>query len=148
MALFFCTFSTHHLTMLQRFTYYHTNEKPSSLSFTPPPPPRTEIVKGRNDIFCSLGEVGGVGRVAPQRLTIIAAVVQTVLPLKWSRRKRGQGCKILFPVFGGEIATAKIKPVNGFRVEICVSKYSPSIDRLDSRNGWRGADWLWQSDML
>ncbi len=26
---------------------------------------------------------------------------------------------MLFPVFGGEMATAKIQTVNGFRVEIC-----------------------------
>jgi len=50
------------------------------------------------------------------------------------------GCrvvKILFPVFGGEKAAAKIKPVNGLRVEIFrarCGKYYPSIDRLDSRN--------------
>ncbi|MDO4574288.1 MAG: hypothetical protein Q4D98_03640, partial [Planctomycetia bacterium] len=30
--------------------------------------------------FCSLGEVGGAGRAAPQRLTITAAVVKPVLP--------------------------------------------------------------------
>ncbi len=44
----------------------------------------------RNTPFCSLGEVGG----------------------------GGQGCKILFPVFGGEMATAKIQTVKGLRVEI------------------------------
>jgi len=38
--------------------------------------------------------------------------------------------------------TAKIKPVNGLRVEIFSvlrlrqKKYYPSIDRLDSRNEW------------
>ena len=49
---------------------------------------------------------------------------------------RCKGC-ILFPVFGGEKAAAKIKPVNGLRVEIFrarCGKYYPSIDRLDSRN--------------
>lgn len=30
--------------------------------------------------FCSLGEVGGAGRAAPQRLTIPAAVVKPILP--------------------------------------------------------------------
>ena len=30
----------------------------------------------------------------------------------------GQGCKILFPVFGGEMVTAKIQTVKGLRVEI------------------------------
>ena len=45
-------------------------------------------------------------------------VVQTVLPLEWSRRKQGQDFFILFPVFGGEMATAKIQTVKGLRVEI------------------------------
>ena len=44
----------------------------------------------RNTPFCSLGEVGGAG----------------------------QGCKILFPVLGGEMATVKIQTVKGLRVEI------------------------------
>ena len=30
----------------------------------------------------------------------------------------GQGCQILFPVFGGEMTTAKIQTVKGLRVEI------------------------------
>ncbi|RKJ43629.1 hypothetical protein D7X98_15495 [bacterium 1XD8-76] len=34
------------------------------------------------------------------------------------RTKAGQGCQILFPVFGGEMATAKIQTVKGLRVEI------------------------------
>ena len=34
------------------------------------------------------------------------------------RRKRGQGCKILFSVFGGKMAAAKIRTVKGLRVEI------------------------------
>ena len=33
-------------------------------------------------------------------------------------RKRGQDFFILFPVFGGEMATAKIQTVKGLRVEI------------------------------
>ena len=72
----------------------------------------------RNIPFCSLGEVGGAGAEPPQNLTTAAAVVQTVLPLEWSRRKRGRILKILFPVFGGEMATAKIQTVKGLRVEI------------------------------
>jgi hypothetical protein len=44
--------------------------------------------------------------------------VQTVLPLEWSGRKRGQDFFILFPVFGGKMATAKIQTVKGLRVEI------------------------------
>jgi len=72
----------------------------------------------RNTPFCSLEEVGGEGAAPPQNLTTAAAVVQTVLPLEWSRRKRGRIVKILFPVFGGEMATAKIQTVKGLRVEI------------------------------
>ena len=57
---------------------------------------------------------------------------------KMKRTKAGcRVVKILFPVFGGEKAAAKIKPVNGLRVEIFrarCGKYYPSIDRLDSRN--------------
>jgi hypothetical protein len=34
------------------------------------------------------------------------------------RTKTGQGCLILFPVFGGEIATAKIQTVRGLKAEI------------------------------
>ena len=34
------------------------------------------------------------------------------------RTKAGQDCQILFPVFGGEMATAKIQTVKGLRVEI------------------------------
>ena len=55
----------------------------------------------------------GAGAEPPQNLSSAAAVVQTVLPLKWSGRKRGQGCQILFPVFGGEMATAKIQTAKG-----------------------------------
>ena len=60
---------------------------------------------------------GGAGRAALQRLTMTAAAVQAFLPLKWSGRKQGQGCKILFPVFGGERTAAKIQTVKGLRVE-------------------------------
>ena len=62
--------------------------------------------------FCSLGEVGG----------------------------SGQDCQILFPVFGSEMATAKIQTVKGFRAEIFAlfaKKYYSSLDGLDSRNGVR-----------
>ncbi len=72
----------------------------------------------RNILFCSLGEVGGAGAEPPQNLPTVSVVVQTVLLLEWSRRKRGQDCQILFSVFGGEMATAKIQTVKGLRVEI------------------------------
>jgi len=65
-----------------------------------------------------LGEAGGAGAEPPQNLPTAAEVVQTVLPLEWSRRKQGQDFFILFPVFGGEMATAKIQTVKGLRVEI------------------------------
>jgi len=65
-----------------------------------------------------LGEAGGAGAEPPQNLTIATEVVQTVLLLEWSERKRGTGFFILFPVFGGEMATAKIQTVKGLRVEI------------------------------
>ena len=68
------------------------------------------------------------------------AAVQAFLPLKWSGRKQGQGCKILFPVFGGERTAAKIQTVKGLRVEfffvLCAGKYDSSLDGPDSRSGW------------
>ena len=84
----------------------------------------------RNTPFCSLGEVGGAGAEPPQNLTTAAAVVQTVLPLEWSRRKRGQDFFILFPVFGGEMTTAKIQTVKGLRVEI----FSRSLRKNTTRS--------------
>ena len=48
----------------------------------------------------------------------------------------GQDCQILFPVFGGEMATAKIQTVKGksgfFRAR---EKILLGLDCLDSRNG-------------
>ncbi len=47
-----------------------------------------------------------------------------------------EGCQILFPVFGGEMATAKIQTVKGSRVEIFShEKILLALDGLDSRNG-------------
>ena len=92
----------------------------------------------RNTPFCSLGEVGGAGAEPPQNLPAAAAVVQTVLPLKWSERKRGQDCQILFPVFGGEMATAKIQTVKGAEWRFFAEqKILLGLDGLDSRNGYR-----------
>jgi len=67
------------------------------------------------------------------------------------RTETGNGIfEILFPVFGGEMATAKIHTVKGFRVEIfspCAKKYYSSLDSLDRRNGRRTGvafhDWVW-----
>ena len=72
-----------------------------------------------------MGEVGGAGAEPPQNLTTTAAVVQTVLPYNEADESGGQGSKILFPVFGGEMRAAKIQTVKGLRVEIfsrCVRK--------------------------
>ena len=54
------------------------------------------------------------------RLVTVAVLIISI-PFKvkfmkwWSKR---QSCQILFPVFGGEMATAKIQTVKGLRVEI------------------------------
>ena len=48
-------------------------------------------VTGNLPLSCSLGEAGGAGAEPPQNLPTAAAPVQTVLPLKWSGRKRGAG---------------------------------------------------------
>ena len=68
--------------------------------------------------FCSLFEVGGAGREAPQKPTVNAVQVQTFLPRKEADEGGGQGLLIQFPVFGGEKAAAKIRTVKGLRVEI------------------------------
>ena len=96
-----------------------------------PRPPVTHL-----PLFCSLGEAGGAGAEPPQNLPATTAVVQTVLPLKWSGRKRGQDCQILFPVFGGEMATAKIQTVKGAeRRFFAKQKILLGLDGLDRRNG-------------
>ena len=62
---------------------------------------------GHNCPNCSLSEVGGVGRVAPQRLAVIAAPVEPVLPYNGAD---GNGDRIAFypvPVVGGEMARQK-----------------------------------------
>ena len=49
---------------------------------------------------------------------------------------RGHGCKILFPVFGGEMATAKIQTVKGAeRRFFAKQKILLGLDGLDRRNG-------------
>ena len=59
-----------------------------------PRPPVTHL-----PLSCSLGEAGGAGAEPPQNLPTAAAVVQTVLPLKWSGRKRGTGLSNPVPRF-------------------------------------------------
>ena len=78
-------------------------------------------------------EVGGAGAEPPQNLTIAAEVVQTVLPLEWSGRKRGQDFFILFPVFGGEMATAKIQTVKGLRAVSYTHLDDLELDTLGDR---------------
>ena len=77
------------------------------------------------------------------RLVTVAVLIISI-PFKvkfmkwWSKR---QSCQILFPVFGGEMATAKIQTVKGLRVgdffAHFAKKYYSSFDGLDSRNGRR-----------
>ena len=43
--------------------------------------------------FCSLDEAGGAGRTAPQRLAVIAEVVQTVLPYNGADESGGRIAK-------------------------------------------------------
>ena len=53
------------------------------------------LQKSRIFLFCSLGEAGGVGRVAPQKLTSTIEVVQTVLSYN---EADGNGAGLLNPV--------------------------------------------------
>lgn len=89
--------------------------------------------------FCSLFEVGGAGRIAPQSLTMTAAAVQAVLPLKWSRQKRGAGFTNPVPRFRRRKGSGKNPDGQGFKsgdfFALCAEKYDSSLDGLDSRNG-------------
>ena len=69
-------------------------------------------------LFCSLGEAGGVGAEPPQNLPAAAAPVQTVLPLKWSGRKRGAGLSNPVPRFRRRNGSGKNPDGQGVRVEI------------------------------
>ena len=92
----------------------------------------------RNIPFCSLGEVGGAGAEPPHNLPPAAEVVQTVLPLEWSRRKRG---RIFYPVprFRRRNGNGKNPDGQGFKsgdfFAYFAKKYYSSLDGLDSRNG-------------
>ena len=83
-------------------------------------------------------EVGGAGAEPPQNLTIAAEVVQTVLPLEWSRRKRG---RIFYPVprFRRGNDNGKNPDSQGFKggdfFALFAKKYYPPLDGLDRRNG-------------
>ena len=95
----------------------------------------------RNTPFCSLGEVGGARAEPPQNLTTTAAVVQTVLPLKWSGRKRGAGLSNPVPRFRRRNGNGKNPDGQGFKsgdfFALFAKKYYSSLDGLDSRNGRR-----------
>ena len=61
--------------------------------------------------------------------------------VKMARTKAGgRGCQILFPIFGGEMATAKIQTIKDVEMEIfriLCKKYYSALDGLDRRNGDR-----------
>jgi len=57
------------------------------------------FLKKRGFLLCSSEEAAGAGRVAPQKLTITAAVVQTVLPHNEANGNGGQDCFYPVPRF-------------------------------------------------
>ena len=73
-------------------------------------------------LSCSLGEAGGAGAEPPQNLPTAAAPVQTVLPLKWSRRKRGAGLSNPVPRFRRRNGNGKNPDSQGVRVDFLRSK--------------------------
>jgi len=87
---------------------------------------------------CSLFEVAGAGRAAPQNLTA-AHGSRAVFAVQWSWRQRGTGFLFLFPVVGGVMARQKseLSRVQGWRFfrRIQAKKYYPSLDCSDRRRG-------------
>lgn len=81
-------------------------------------------------------EVGGAGAEPPQNLPIAAEVVQTVLPLEWSGRKRGAGFFYPVPRFRRRNGNGKNSDSQGFKggdfFALFAKKYYPSLDGLDS----------------
>ena len=77
-----------------------------------PRPPVTHL-----PLSCSLGEAGGAGAEPPQNLPTAAAPVQTVLPLKWSGRKRGAGLSNPVPRFRRRNGNGKNPDSQGVRVD-------------------------------
>ena len=69
-------------------------------------------------IFSSLWERSGARGRATAKPTDSHRSSADGFAVRMKRTKAGAGCKILFPVFGGEMATAKIQTVKGLRVEI------------------------------
>ncbi len=65
--------------------------------------------------------------------------------VRMKRTKAGQGCQILFPVFGGEMATAKIQTVKGLREILFLRFFAEKmrllvLDGLDRQNGHKTRD--------
>ena len=59
------------------------------------------------------GRGRGRGGRATAKPTVSRRTSADGFAVKMERTKAGQGCQILFPVFGGEMATAKIQTVKG-----------------------------------
>ncbi len=105
----------------------------------------------RNIPFFSLGEVGGAGAEPPQNLPTATAVVQTVLPLEWSRRKWEAGLSNPVPRFRRRNGNGKNPDGQGFKIgdffAHFAKKYYSSLDGMDSRNGRRTRIafryWVW-----
>ena len=71
--------------------------------------------------------------------------------VRMKRTKSGQDCKILFPVFGSEMATAKIQTVKGLRVKIFSRPVRKNTTRpltvwivgTDVERGIAFRNWVW-----
>jgi hypothetical protein len=85
-----------------------------------PRPPVTHL-----PLSCSLGEAGGAGAEPPQNLPTAAAVVQTVLPLKWSGRKRGTGLSNPVPRFRRRNGNGKNPDGQGGESGVLQTKVKP-----------------------
>ena len=110
--------------------YNHSNTSGQS-----PPPCVRPISCARRFRICPypvLRERSGA-RGQSHRITyqpIAAAVVQTVLPLKWSGRKRGAGLSNPVPRFRRRNGNGKNPDSQGGRVESCKQKSSPKIEKF------------------
>ena len=113
---------------------FFQNTTPPPVASKCPRPPVTHL-----PLSCSLGEAGGAGAEPPQNLPSAAAPVQTVLPLKWSGRKRGAGLSNPVPRFRRRNGNGKNPDGQGFKGGdfLRSKKYYSPLDRLDSRNGHR-----------
>ena len=75
-------------------------------------------VTGDLPLSCFLGEAGGAGQSHRKTYRQPPHQCRRFCRYNGADESGGQGCQILFPVFGGEMATAKIQTVKGLRVEI------------------------------